>query len=57
MRYSGLCALLVLCFVGPVLGGETDVVAVEVERSGNQTYSFEVTVSHADQGWDHYADR
>ena len=57
MRYSSLCALLILCFAGPVFGGEADVVAVEIERSGNQTYSFNVTVSHADQGWDHYADR
>ena len=57
MRYPSLCALLILCFTGPVLGGEADVVAVEVEKSGNHTYSFDVTVSHADQGWDHYADR
>lgn len=57
MRYPSLCALLVLCFAWPVLGGEADVIAVEVKRSGNQTYSFDVTVSHTDQGWDHYADR
>jgi hypothetical protein len=57
MRYPSLCALIILCFVGPVLGGEADVVAVEVKRSGNQTYSFDVTVSHADQGWNHYANR
>ena len=57
MRYPTLCALLILCFVGPVLGGGADVVAVEVERAGNQTHSFNVTVSHADQGWDHYANR
>ena len=57
MRYPSLCALLILCFVGPVLGGEADIVAVEVERAGNQKYSFNVTVSHADQGWDHYANR
>jgi len=57
MRHSTLCALLILCFVGSVFGGEADVVAVEVKSPGNQTYSFNVTVSHADQGWDHYADR
>ena len=57
MRYPTLCALLILCFFGPVLGGEADVVAVEVKSSGKLTYSFNVTVSHADQGWDHYADR
>ena len=57
MRYSTLCALLILFFVRPVIGGEADVVAIEFERSGKQTHSFNVTVSHADQGWDHYADR
>ena len=57
MRYPFLCALLILCFVAPVLGGEADVVAVDIESSGNQTYGFDVTVNHADQGWDHYADR
>lgn len=57
MRYSALCVLLILCFVTPVIGGEADVVAVEVESPGKRTYNFNVTVSHADQGWDHYADR
>lgn len=57
MRYPTLCALLILCFFGPVFGGEADVVAVEVKSSGKLTYNFNVTVSHADQGWDHYADR
>ncbi len=57
MRYPSLCALLIISFAGPVLGGEADIVAVEVESSAKQTYSFKVTVSHADQGWDHYANR
>jgi hypothetical protein len=57
MRYPTLCTLLILCFFGPVFGGEADVVAVEVKSSGKLTYNFNVTVSHADQGWDHYADR
>ena len=57
MKYLSLCALLILCFSGSVFGGEADVVAVESKKTGNQTYSFNVTVSHADQGWDHYANR
>jgi hypothetical protein len=36
--------------------GEADVVGVEVSRSGGG-YRFDVTVHHADAGWDHYADR
>ena len=33
--------------------GEADVTAVAV-RTGS-TYTFNVTVRHADEGWDHYA--
>lgn len=41
---------------GAVLAGEADVVGVRmIERGG--TYSFSVTVRHADAGWDHYADK
>jgi hypothetical protein len=36
--------------------GEADVVDVEVSRSDDGTWSFNVTVRHADTGWDHYAD-
>lgn len=35
--------------------GEADVTAVTF-RTGN-TYTFNVTVRHADEGWDHYANR
>ena len=37
--------------------GEADVVGVEVSRSPDGTYAFDVTVRHADEGWEHYADR
>jgi len=39
----------------PAHAGEADVVAVEVRRDGAGRYSFDVTVRHADSGWDHYA--
>lgn len=29
---------------------------VEVARRADGTYRFDVTVAHADTGWDHYAD-
>ena len=47
-------ALLLTCTV--VLAGEADVVGVEVSAQGG-TYRFNVTVRHADEGWDHYADK
>jgi len=52
-----LTLLLSLATVGQLHAGEADVVAVEVSRSAPGTYRFDVTVRHADSGWDHYADR
>lgn len=40
-----------------VHAGEADVVKVDAKKAGNNTYHFNVTVSHADTGWDHYADK
>lgn len=37
--------------------GAADVVGVKVRRSAPQTYAFDVTVQHADTGWEHYADQ
>lgn len=37
--------------------GEADVVSVRAERESAGTWRFDVTVEHADTGWDHYADR
>jgi hypothetical protein len=36
--------------------GEADVVAATLTPSGDGTWRVEVTVAHADEGWDHYAD-
>ncbi len=41
---------------GTAAAGEADVVGVEVSAEGNGSYRFDVTVEHADEGWDHYAD-
>jgi hypothetical protein len=38
------------------LAGTADVVGVEVSLAADGTYRFDVTVRHADEGWDHYAD-
>ncbi|MDW4498974.1 hypothetical protein R5H30_13345 [Sulfitobacter sp. D35] len=39
----------------PALAGPPRVENVQVTRTGS-TWKFAVTVSHADEGWDHYAD-
>jgi hypothetical protein len=41
----------------PAVAGEADVLAVEAEPEGDGTWRFDVTVVHADTGWDHFADR
>ena len=41
----------------PVLADEADVIDVLVRGSRDQGYRIDVTVQHADEGWDHYADR
>ena len=41
----------------PALAGEADVLAVRAEKQGPERWYFSVTITHADRGWDHYADR
>ncbi|MCD4780193.1 MAG: hypothetical protein K8S27_06575 [Candidatus Omnitrophica bacterium] len=43
--------------VSAVHAGETDVLIVVVKRTGDTEYHFDVTLRHADTGWDHYADK
>lgn len=43
-------------FASAALAGEADIVDVKVVKQAGNTYRFDVTVKHADSGWDHYAD-
>jgi len=36
--------------------GEADVVYVKISQSSGNSYNFDVTVKHADTGWEHYSD-
>lgn len=36
--------------------GMADIVAAEARKSAEGTWTFSVTVAHADAGWDHFAD-
>lgn len=51
-----LVVLLTLLVGDPAWAGEANVLEVQVTPSAGNTFSFEVTVEHADEGWDHYAD-
>lgn len=37
--------------------GEADVIAAKALHQGAGVWQFEVTVAHADEGWNHYADQ
>ena len=37
--------------------GEADVIEVDVRRIAGDTYNFDVTVRHTDEGWKHYANK
>ena len=41
---------------GPARAGEVDVETVVVRQTAAGVYSFDVTLRHADSGWEHYAD-
>lgn len=59
----GRTVLAAALAVGVVFGasaasaGEVDVVDVKATRTGANTYSFDVTLKHADTGWKHYANK
>ena len=41
--------------VPPAAAGEVEIAAARAVRTGD-TWRFDVTLQHADTGWDHYAD-
>ena len=50
--------LLLLLFSAPYsFSGEANVMEVKVKKSGQNSYSFTVTVLHKDTGWQHYANK
>ena len=46
-----------LAYLPVIHAGEADVIKVDAKKSGKNTYHFNVTISHADTGWDHYANK
>ncbi|MFT5697415.1 MAG: hypothetical protein ACI8ZB_000263 [Desulforhopalus sp.] len=53
---SYLAIFFILVLSANVYAGKADVTAVKVTLEATGSYNFEVTVSHSDEGWDHYAD-
>lgn len=56
LRFALLPVLSIVSLAG-VSAGEVDVVDVSVRQVGEGVYQFDVTLNHADEGWEHYADQ
>ncbi|MEL7480029.1 MAG: hypothetical protein AAGJ29_00565 [Pseudomonadota bacterium] len=53
---SIILSALTLTLALPASAGEADVVDVDIRPNPDGTFFIAVTVQHADEGWDHYAD-
>ncbi len=47
-------SMMMATIASPAFAGKADVVKATANQSGN-SWSFSATVSHADEGWKHYA--
>lgn len=56
IRQLFLAAALCLT-AGAAAAGKADILEVTAVKSADGTYDIEATVKHADEGWEHYADR
>jgi hypothetical protein len=52
-----LALIVAVLATSVVYAGEADVVDVRVKQTGENVFSFSVTVRHLDEGWDHYANK
>jgi len=57
MRLYLISLFLIVMPIMASHAGEADVVAVNVVAQEENAYRFDVTVSHQDEGWKHYADK
>ena len=51
-----LTGLLQLMLFKTLLAGEVSIVSAEFSHLGGEYWGVDVTLQHADTGWDHYAD-
>ena len=49
------CLATLLSLNAASLANEVEIVDVKAHQSANKTWTFAVTLKHADTGWDHYA--
>ena len=56
-QLSRLLGLVALLAAANANAGQADVIKAEIRPDGDYSYRIDVTVQHADSGWDHYANR
>ena len=54
---AGLLFAVAVLAPQAVIASEADVINVKVTAEPSGTFNFDVTVTHADAGWEHYADK
>ncbi len=59
LKIFSTCRVIFLVLFLPVatLAGEADVIEVKTVKLGDNTFRFDATISHGDEGWKHYADK
>jgi hypothetical protein len=59
MKRIGIYIISATCIfmLSNAWAGKADVLAVTVQRTESNHYSFSTRVTHRDQGWNHYADK
>lgn len=56
-RLSGFAAALLLLAAGSLSAGQADVLRVDIRPAAEGRFDIDVTLRHADTGWDHFANR
>lgn len=58
MRMLSIASLCTVLLAAPLCtwAGEADVLSVKAQPAGQGRWQLSVTVAHADDGWDHFAD-
>lgn len=57
MKLANLIFTVLLLTASAAWADEADVIEVDIKQTGGEIYYFKVTVRHADEGWDHFADK
>ena len=57
MKFYKILFIFLLLSATAAWAGEAYVIQVDIKQTGGDTYFFKATVRHADEGWDHYANK